>query len=321
MADVWVVTVVHGRHEHLANQLRGLAISDPSTSHVVVAIDDLEVGPICTLHRGQRVVRVLDVPGHPLGLPLSSARNEGVNHALTEGAELVVLLDVDCLAGVGTIDRYVAAAAATGPSLLCGPVTYLPEDVALPGHPAGLEALRHPHPVRPDPPSDAVQRRGDMNLFWSLSVALTPATWNIVGGFCEDYIGYGGEDTDLGRIADASGVELVWVGGADVYHQHLGRCDVVISPTVSDPAPTLAYFGRDLDYATHMDRLMKWAAYTPLHNVSGAPAISLPLGYDTALGLPVGVHFAARVGQERLLLELALQVEEARPFPKIADFA
>ncbi len=220
MADVWVVTVVHGRHEHLANQLRGLAISDPSTSHVVVAIDDLEVGPICTLHRGQRVVRVLDVPGHPLGLPLSSARNEGVNHALTEGAELVVLLDVDCLAGVGTIDRYVAAAAATGPSLLCGPVTYLPEDVALPGHPAGLEALRHPHPVRPDPPSDAVQRRGDMNLFWSLSVALTPATWNIVGGFCEDYIGYGGEDTDLGRIADASGVELVWVGGADVYHQH-----------------------------------------------------------------------------------------------------
>lgn len=182
MADVWVVTVVHGRHEHLANQLRGLAISDPSTSHVVVAIDDLEVGPICTLHRGQRVVRVLDVPGHPLGLPLSSARNEGVNHALTEGAELVVLLDVDCLAGVGTIDRYVAAAAATGPSLLCGPVTYLPEDVALPGHPARLEALRHPHPVRPDPPSDAVQRRGDMNLFWSLSVALTPATWSIVGG-------------------------------------------------------------------------------------------------------------------------------------------
>lgn len=220
MADVWVVTVVHGRQDHLANQLRGLAISDPGTSHVVVAIDDLEVASICAAHRGQREVRVLDVPRHPLGLPLSSARNEGVSHALREGAELVVLLDVDCVAGVGAIDRYAAAAAAAGPSLLCGPVTYLPEDVALPGHPAGLGALRHPHPARPDPPTGSVQRGGDMNLFWSLSAALTPATWNIVGGFCEDYIGYGGEDTDLGRIADARGVGLVWVGGADVYHQH-----------------------------------------------------------------------------------------------------
>lgn len=105
----------------------------------------------------------------------------------------------------------------------------------------------------------------------------------------------------------------------DTYHRYLGRCDVVISPTVSDPAPTLTYFGRDLDYETHMDRLRRWAAYTPLHNVVGAPALSLPLGFDTDLRLPVGVHFAARVGQERLLLELALQVEAARPFPKISD--
>lgn len=220
MADVWVVTVVHGRHDHLANQLRGLAISDPGTGHVVVAMDDPDVESICALHRGQREVRVLDVPRHPLGLPLSSARNVGVSHALREGADLVVLLDVDCLAGVGTIERYVAAAAATGPSFLCGPVTYLPEHVTVPGHPAGLAVLRHPHPVRPDPPPDTVQRGGDMNLFWSLSVALTPATWARVGGFCEDYIGYGGEDTDLGRIADARGVDLVWVGGADAYHQH-----------------------------------------------------------------------------------------------------
>ncbi|MCB1028684.1 MAG: amidase [Microthrixaceae bacterium] len=98
------------------------------------------------------------------------------------------------------------------------------------------------------------------------------------------------------------------------YDKHLGARDLIVSPTVSDPAPQLGHLGRDLDYETHLDRLAKWAAYTPLHNAVGAPAISLPLGYDTNLGLPVGIHFASRVGQERLLLELALQVEEAAPF-------
>lgn len=107
----------------------------------------------------------------------------------------------------------------------------------------------------------------------------------------------------------------------ELYHRQFGACDVVLSPTVSDPAPTLAYLGKDLDYQTHMDRLMRWAAYTPLHNVVGAPGISLPVALDLDLTLPVGVHLAARVGQERLLLELALQVEEARSFPKLSDFA
>ena len=107
----------------------------------------------------------------------------------------------------------------------------------------------------------------------------------------------------------------------ELYHRQFGACDVVLSPTVSDPAPTLAYLGKDLDYQTHMDRLMRWAAYTPLHNVVGAPGISLPVALDLDLMLPVGVHLAARVGQERLLLELALQVEEARSFPKLSDFA
>ena len=106
----------------------------------------------------------------------------------------------------------------------------------------------------------------------------------------------------------------------ELYHQQFGACDVVLSPTVSDPAPTLAHLGKDLDYQTHMDRLMRWAAYTPLHNVVGAPGIHLPVGLDADLTLPVGVHFAARVGQERLLLELALQVEQASSFPKLSDF-
>jgi hypothetical protein len=41
-----------------------------------------------------------------------------------------------------------------------------------------------------------------------------------VGGFCEAYEGYGGEDTDFGQLARRAGVELCWVGGAWAFHQH-----------------------------------------------------------------------------------------------------
>ncbi|MFD0427690.1 glycosyltransferase family 2 protein [Streptomyces zhihengii] len=41
-----------------------------------------------------------------------------------------------------------------------------------------------------------------------------------MGGFCEQYTGYGGEDTDFAATATRSGVDLWWVGGAEAYHQH-----------------------------------------------------------------------------------------------------
>ena len=65
-----------------------------------------------------------------------------------------------------------------------------------------------------------------------------------------------------------------------------------------------------------MDRLQHYAAFTPIQNVSGAPAISLPMG-QTSLGLPIGVQLSSRVGDEKTLLELAYALEEAKPWQKI----
>jgi hypothetical protein len=63
-------------------------------------------------------------------------------------------------------------------------------------------------------------------LFWSLSFALTASAWRAIGGFCEEYVGYGGEDTDFGQLARAPGIGVRWVGGAmafdvsDPPHEH-----------------------------------------------------------------------------------------------------
>ena len=61
---------------------------------------------------------------------------------------------------------------------------------------------------------------------------------------------------------------------------------------------------------------MDWVAFTPLQNATGEPAISLPLE-TTAAGLPQGMMFGAGRGREALLLELAYELEEARPFARI----
>jgi GT2 family glycosyltransferase len=211
-----VITTVAGRHEHLARQRSLLSDTD---RHVVVAMGEGEADR-CWAACGEGA-DVIGVPDHPDGLPLAHARNAGARRALEAGAELLVFLDVDCLPGPALLSRYHEAAAAAGSdAVLCGPVAYLPP--APPGgYPLeGFEALASAHPARPVPPEHGLQHGGDHSLFWSLSFAVTATTWRRVGGFCEDYFGYGGEDTDYGQLARRAGVDLCWVGGAWAYHQH-----------------------------------------------------------------------------------------------------
>lgn len=89
--------------------------------------------------------------------------------------------------------------------------------------------------------------------------------------------------------------------------------DVIITPVLSRPPVPLGYLAPDLDFETATQRLMEYVAFTPAQNVAGNPAVSLPLGWSAA-GLPIGVQFAAGLGGERRLLELAFELEDAMPW-------
>lgn len=221
MTHVAVVTIAHGRHAHLAaqhrNLSRGTRIPD---SYLVVAMDD---GGIVERHTDGLRSTVLHVDRAPGGaLPLATARNRGVAAALARGADVIVLLDVDCLAGAELVASYEQVVTAHPDRFWSGPVTYLPAPPrdGYPHEPTTLADWDDPHPARPRPAPGELLHESDPDLFWSLSFAVAPATWRRTGGFCEDYVGYGGEDTDLGRTALAAGVGLGWVGGARAYHQH-----------------------------------------------------------------------------------------------------
>jgi amidase len=96
--------------------------------------------------------------------------------------------------------------------------------------------------------------------------------------------------------------------------------DVVLTPTLADETPRIGYLDPTADYQQVIDRLEDWVAFTPLQNVTGEPAISLPLA-QSANGLPVGMMISAAIGQEVRLLELAYELEEARPWARIQDAA
>lgn len=100
------------------------------------------------------------------------------------------------------------------------------------------------------------------------------------------------------------------------YRDSFKDYDLVLSPTLGCTTPKLGYLSPDVPFDILLERLINYVAFTPLNNTSGGPAISLPLG-TSSLGMPIGVHVSADHGGERALLELAFELEAAKPFARI----
>ncbi len=94
--------------------------------------------------------------------------------------------------------------------------------------------------------------------------------------------------------------------------------DVVLNPVLARVTPEIGWLSPSQPYETVIERLMEWVAFTPLQNATGDPAISLPMGASET-GLPIGVQLSAPRGYDRRLLEMAFELQEARPFRRIQD--
>jgi amidase len=91
------------------------------------------------------------------------------------------------------------------------------------------------------------------------------------------------------------------------------RCDVLITPVLaSTPVPIGTWAGRG--WVSTMLGIARWMGYTSLWNVAGAAAIAVPAGVSGD-GLPLSVQLIGPAGSERLLLSLAEQVQQLRPWP------
>jgi amidase len=92
----------------------------------------------------------------------------------------------------------------------------------------------------------------------------------------------------------------------------LNEYDAVLTPTLASPPVLVGYF-EDVAPPENFERQKAFTPYTALFNVSGQPAVNVPL-YWTAEGLPIGVMLAGRMAEESTLISLSAQLETARPW-------
>ncbi len=104
--------------------------------------------------------------------------------------------------------------------------------------------------------------------------------------------------------------------------QHIGRrvvtrlsdYDVLLLPTVAQPPPLIGELRNDDDPAADFEAQKRFSPWTSVANVSGLPAVSLPM-YQTAAGLPIGIMLLGRPAGDAALLQLAAQLERSPGAP------
>jgi amidase len=89
--------------------------------------------------------------------------------------------------------------------------------------------------------------------------------------------------------------------------------DALLTPTLGLPPQAVEFFAEDGDVMDNLRRQGSFTPFTPMYNLTGQPAVSMPLHW-TADGVPVGVSLIGRPAGEGPLIALCAQLEEARPW-------
>ena len=212
MTDLSVLTIARGRETHLRNVLLGLVRQTRQPDEVVIAAMQPE---LYDLPETPFPVRQVRVRGE--ALPLAAARNAAVEAA--KGDKLL-FVDVDCIPAPDFVADYEYHLDALD-GVMMGEVLYLPDGATAPGWSyADFARLGVKHSERRGPPEGDSDPCEDYRCFWSLNFALSRRDFERSGGFDPRYVGYGGEDTDFGRVVSEAGIPIHWVRGARVYHQY-----------------------------------------------------------------------------------------------------
>ena len=207
-----VCTIGHGRADHLVNVVKGLQMQTVRPDELVIGVmqsDEYD------LPAADFPIRQVLLGGNTLAL--SAARNAAARAATSEK---LAFLDIDCIPAPELVSDY-SGLLDCGEALLMGEVLYLPAHATEHGvdyRRFADVAVRHSD--RAGPPDEPLGDCSDYRCFWSLNFAMQRAAFLRIGGFDETYVGYGGEDTDFGRVVATSGIPIKWCRGALVYHQY-----------------------------------------------------------------------------------------------------
>lgn len=209
-----VLTLNKDRASHLNALIEGLNRSKQKPRELII----IEMSnDLSSLPETPFPIKRFHVPSEEL--PLAKARNMAAEHA---ESKTLLFLDVDCIPASNFVQIMTHAIAQYQQIISCE-VLYLP--TRLPNTYKNiiddnqLCQLGKKHEVRTFPES-GYRKEPNPGLFWSLAFGLSASKFNEIGGFCEEYIGYGAEDTDFGFRAHKLGIEHWLTSETRAYHQY-----------------------------------------------------------------------------------------------------
>jgi amidase len=95
--------------------------------------------------------------------------------------------------------------------------------------------------------------------------------------------------------------------------ERTAQYDAVLTPTLAQPPAKVGGLRDDDDPAQDFDNQKRYTPFTAPYNMSGQPAVSIPLHWTDA-NLPIGIMLVGRPGDEVTLLRIAAQMEAAEPW-------
>lgn len=170
------------------------------------------------------------------------------------------------------------------------------------------------------PPVDQAQLAQSFMALWTSGLAMQIEAMAMMTGReirSADFEGLTWSLYEQGKQVTAAqyllALAMIQITGRAVGQFH-ERYDAWLVTTLGAPPIALGTIDiEERDVVKAFGPIIDYVPFTPLQNATGQPAISLPLHW-TADGLPVGLMFTARLGDEATLLRLAAQLEQARPW-------